>query len=246
MFKDKDTVLKRIVEDSKKISCSKRLRVGVYCGKGVSAGHLWHAYPLENLKITIVFFTEKDIKSLKDMDVICFPSGGGYARYIKKSDQEYLKKIIHNQGIGYLGTCGGNVFGNDMGLLDAKLIKSGDKYPYALQVNGFPGIKVIRKNHPAMINEHEIIYPFYYFGQVFDNTSGPDVTVLARYKDFNNCFYFKGGKYKAKPGEIMIDLPVLLQAGTGKDGSFYQGCIRKLAKRSCLLSGSTFYPKEKF
>ena len=245
IFKDKDTVLKRIEEGSKKAPSLKRLRVGIYCGKGVSVGHLWHACPLENLKITIVFFTEQDIKSLKNMDVICFPSGGGYARYIKKSDQEYLKKIIHDQGVGYLGTCGGNVFGNDMELLDAKLIKSGNRYPYALQINGFPSIKVVRKNHPAMLNEHEIIYPFYYSGQVFDNTYGPDVTVLARYKDFNNCFYFKGGKYKAKPGEIMIDRPCIITGRYGKGRVILSGPHPEIGEKELFVNWIYFLSKGK-
>ncbi|WP_207682312.1 hypothetical protein [Desulfonema magnum] len=220
--------------------------VGIYCGKGVTAGYLWHAYPLESRNIPICFFTEKDAESLNNVDVICFPSGGMYKRHISLTGRKHLKQLIREKGVGYLGTCGGNVFGCKLGLLDADLMKAEQGYPFGVQINGYPEMKVEGQNsecHPAMKNAPDMIRPFYYWGQVFTRT-GPDVTVLATYKQMDNCFTFDGILYQGKSHEKMSGRPGMIAGQYGKGRVILSGPHPELGEEQLFtdwiyyLSGS--------
>ncbi len=218
-------VLKDFSQDYRQLTLSKArkglfyplrpLKIGIYCRKGVTAGYLWHAYPLEKCQMDIVFFTENDLEQLKDVDVICFPSGGMYRQNISQSGQDWLKWLIREQGVGYLGTCGGNVFGCKLKLLDAMLVRSKQGHSYGIGINGYPEMKVIAQNHPAMISVSKTTHPFYYSGQAF-NRVGPDVTVLTTYNQFNNCFTFDGTAYHGEVHRGMLNRPGMV---TGQYGS---------------------------
>ena len=191
------------------------LKIGIYCGKGVTAGYLWHAYPLEKCRMNVVFFTEKDLEQLKGMDVICFPSGGRYQQNISHSGQDRLKWLIREQGVGYLGTCGGNVFGCKLDLLDATLIKSQKAHSYGIKINCYPKMEVTEQSHPAMISVSKTIHPFYYSGQAFKQV-GHDVTVLGTYKEFSNCFTFDGIPYSEKAHRKMLNQPGMITGQYGR------------------------------
>ena len=218
-------VLNNFSKDYRKLTLSKvrkwpfyplrPLKIGIYCGKGVTAGYLWHAYPLEKCQVDVIFFTEKDLEQLKDLDVICFPSGGRYQQNIGHSGQDRLKWLIREQGVGYLGTCGGNVFGCKLDLLDATLIKSKKGFSYGIKINGYPKMEVTEQNHPAMISASRTIRPFYYSGQAFKRV-GSDVTVLATYKQFSKCFTFDGIAYHGETHQRMSNQPGIVTGQYGR------------------------------
>ena len=192
--------------------------VGIYCGKGVTAGYLWHAYPLERRNIEVRLFAEKDVEALDGVDVVCFPSGGMYERHISAAGQEHLKQLIRDKGVGYLGTCGGNVFGCHLGLLDAEVMISDKGYSYGVPVSGYPELKVAGREqdvHPAMRNASGTIRPFYYFGQVFTRW-GRDVAVLATYQGMDDCATFDGLPYLENLQEKMLGLPAMIAGQYGK------------------------------
>ena len=191
---------------------------GIYCGKGVTAGYLWHAYPLERRDIEVRFFAENEVESIEGVDVVCFPSGGMYEKHISAAGQEHLRELIRDQGVGYLGTCGGNVFGCHLGLLDAELMKSDKGYSYGVPVSGYPELKVAGREpevHPAMRNVSGTIRPFYYFGQVFTRW-GKDVAVLATYQGMDDCVTFDGLPYREELAEKMSGLPAVIAGSYGK------------------------------
>lgn len=190
-------------------------RVGVYCGQGVTAGHLWHFYPMERCLVDVVFLKENDIGSIKDVDVICFPSGGRYSEFIPKDSQDYLKQLIYDKGMGFLGTCGGNVFGNQLSLLDAVLEIGTNGNPFGVAVNGYPPMRVETADHPAMLAVSDQIRPFYYWGQVFRRV-GSDAAVLATYQEMRNTFRFDGAPYNGGEWKDMAGRPAAIAGHYGR------------------------------
>ena len=187
-------------------------KVGIFCGKGVTAGHLWHFYPLAKCGLKVVFLTEDDIPTLQGVDVITFPSGGGYREAISREGIAHLRQLIREEGMGYLGTCGGNVFGNQLELLAGELIRSGEGRSYGIPINGYPHMEVTRRHHPAMVSAGSVIRPFYYWGQAYGEV-GPGVEVLAAYQDFDDTYSFFGVPYDGNGAERAVSQAGVL-AGT--------------------------------
>ena len=188
---------------------------GIYCGKGVTAGHLWHAEPMETCGIRYVLLDETSMHLVENVDVVCFPSGGGYETYITPEDQDMLKETIHNRGPGFLGTCGGNVFGVNLGLLDVSLLKSKQGFSYALNIHGLAHLDTRLFDHPAMTSAKKVLRPFYFSGQTF-STVGAGVQTLADYRGFGDCFTFEGEPYDPKTPNRLISGPAMIAGSYGK------------------------------
>jgi len=188
---------------------------GIYCGKGVTAGHLWHAEPMERCGIRYVLFDEKSMHLVENVDVVCFPSGGGYDGYISPEDQRKLKDAIHGRGLGFLGTCGGNVFGVRLGLLDASLLKTKQGFSYGLNMHGFANLETQTRHHPAMMSANGILRPFYYSGQTFSMV-GKGVETLANYRDFEDCFTFDGKPYERETADRLFSGPAIISGCYGR------------------------------
>jgi glutamine amidotransferase-like uncharacterized protein len=212
----------------------KPLKIGIYCGKGVTAGHLWHFFPMEKCLFDVVFLKETDIGAIKDVDVICFPSGGRYQDFIPGAGQKHLKKLIWEQGMGFLGTCGGNVFGAQLSLLDAMLIKRENGNPFGVAVNGFPRMAVEQPDHPAMVTASSTMQPFYYWGQVFRHV-GPDAEVLATYQDLNGTFRFDGSPYDGDDWKKMTGLPAVISGKYGRGPVILSGVHPEMGEEQIFM-----------
>ena len=193
----------------------KPVTVGIYCGKGVTAGHLWHAKPLEESGIPFVLFDETSMHLTEGVDVVSFPSGGGYEAYISSEDQRILKQSVHDRGLGFLGTCGGNVFGVRLGLLDASLLQSDHGYTYGLNLHGFARLDTLAPTHPAMLGASKPFKPLYYSGQTFSSV-GQGVELLAAYRDFGNCFSYQGKPYDHNAPNKLVSRPAVIAGSYGK------------------------------
>jgi hypothetical protein len=66
-----------------------------------------------------------------------------------------------------------------------------------------------------MIRADSTVRPFYYWGQVFERC-GPDVKVLARYRNFRDCFAFDGRPYQGEEHLPMLNKPGIVTGQYGK------------------------------
>lgn len=225
--------------------------VGIYCGTGTTCGYLWHAKPLEDKPVNIVFFDEQDLsaKNLDHIDCFCFPSGGGYGKYINNKGQDYLKERV-KMGAGFLGTCGGNVFGCSLGLLNAHVKTVG------ICISGYPEMETQHPKHAAMQSAGEMIYPFYYCDQVFEDV-GEKTTTLAVYKRFLDCKTFDGAPYSEDLYSLFLEQPGMVCGNHGKGRVILSGphpelgepflfvdWINYLSQNSSSHDKSVFLPNE--
>src|SRR5690606_20223768 len=91
--------------------------IAVYIGEGTSGGALWHIEPPERVHFDVDILRTEDIRAgdFADNNVVSFPSGGFYAQYIGDVGNEHVRRFVA-RGNGFLGTCGGNVYGVKLGL----------------------------------------------------------------------------------------------------------------------------------
>ena len=110
--------------------------VAVYFGRGTSGGALWHIDPAERAQFDTGVLLESDVQigAFADFDAVTFPSGGFYSGYIGDVGNNNLREFIGTGG-GFFGTCGGAVYGVDLGLLDVTLDMEGG-YPAAADLRG--------------------------------------------------------------------------------------------------------------
>jgi len=160
----------------------KKTEVAVYYGEGTSGGALWHVFPLEETGFEVNIVTEEDVWAgkLAEYDDVTFPGGAFYSWYV---GAEGCAKVIDfvEAGGGFIGTCGGNVFGVELGLLDVQLVMIAPYWPAAADLRGPVIMRVEAPEHPVMDGYIHIIRNEYFVGQFFEYV-GPNVTTLMTYQ----------------------------------------------------------------
>lgn len=155
-------------------------RVAVYFGQGTSGGALWHINPAENAGFDVDILLETDIQAgdFAGTNLITFPSGGFYSGYLGESGNASIQSFIA-AGNGFFGTCGGNVYGVELGLLDVQLDLDG-QWPAAADLRGPIQLTNQAESHPALYTINPVWAPNYWTGQNFSFVAD-GVTVLSRY-----------------------------------------------------------------
>ncbi len=155
--------------------------VTVYFGQGTSAGALWHIEPATRVNFDVDIVTAVDVQAgdFAGGTVITFPSGGFYIGYLGTTGNTNVQNFVA-AGNGFLGTCGGGVYGVQVELLDVELDTSFG-WPATADLRGHIVLSNDRPDHPVMRSFGSTYEPHYWAGQNFVNM-GPSVTVLGTYQ----------------------------------------------------------------
>jgi hypothetical protein len=157
-----------------------KTNAAIYFGQGTSAGALWHVNAAEQAKFGVGLLLETDVQQndFQDFNAIVFPSGGFYSGYLGEAGNNNVREFVR-AGNGFHGTCGGSVYGTELGLLDVTQdMEAG--WPAAADLRGPISLSNEAAGDPVLFSVGAVFNPLYWSGQNFDYV-GPEVTVLARY-----------------------------------------------------------------
>ena len=81
----------------------KQAKVAVFYGGGVTGGALEHINPLEEAGFSLGIVREEDLRrgDLSEYDIITFPGGGPYEKYLSEEDREAIRDFVKRGG-GFL------------------------------------------------------------------------------------------------------------------------------------------------
>ncbi len=155
-------------------------KVAVYYGSGVTGGCLEHLHPLEEAGFNLGIVREENLNqgNLSEYNVITFPGGGPYGKYLSQEDMDSIRDFVRCGG-GYLGTCGGMVLGIEMGLLDAETAKAGQYEAYA-DLRGPLVLNVSQPSNPVVFGCSTSFESTYFRGP-FISRVGSDVETICSY-----------------------------------------------------------------
>lgn len=152
----------------------------IYYGQGTSGGALWHVNVAEQAKFGVGLLLETDVQqnNFQDFNAIVFPSGGFYSWYLGETGNDNIREFVRS-GNGLHGTCGGSVYGTELGLLDVTQDMEGG-WTAGADLRGPISLTKEAPGDPTLFSVSDVWNPLYWIGQNFDYV-GPQVTVLARY-----------------------------------------------------------------
>ena len=155
-------------------------KVAVYYGGGVTGGCLEHLLPLEEAGFSLGIVREENLhqEELAEYNVITFPGGGPYGKYLSEEDMENIKEFV-SLGGGYFGTCGGMALGLELGLLDAETAKAGQYEAYA-DLRGPLLLSVSKPSSPVVFGCSTLFESTYFRGP-FIGRVGNGVETICSY-----------------------------------------------------------------
>lgn len=200
----------------------KYVKIAVFYGGGVTGGALEHIRPLEEAGFHVGIVREENLtrESLAKYDVLTFPGGGPYDKYLSQENMDAIRDFV-NSGGGFLGTCGGSVLGIELGLLDAKAIWG--QYEAFAFFRGPLLLNLTSSLNPIAFGCSSLLESMYFAGPYISNI-GNNVETIASYyaRTSNLSVYFpeisKAYNYAPKP-EVIDDFwgkPAII---AGKFGS---------------------------
>ena len=150
-------------------------KVAVYGGSGVTGGAIEHVTPLAAADFNVNIISETDIQQgkLEGYDVLTFP-GGSYD--LNDTIIQKIKDFVKLGG-GFLGTCGGAVFGAQNDLLNVRFATVNQSLAYA-SLRGPIVLKLKAEIHPISFGYEEPFKSTYFLGPIIDWV-GNDVEVVA-------------------------------------------------------------------
>lgn len=183
-------------------------KVVVFYGGGVTGGALEHIRPLEDVGFSIGIVREENLsrESLAKYDVVTFPGGGPYDKYLSQENMETIKDFV-NGGGGFLGTCGGSILGIKLGLLDAEAAVEGSYEAYA-DLRGPVLLNLTASINPIVFGYSLSVESMYFYGPFITKT-GNDVETVASYRsrttDLSTYFPEIAKAYNYTPQTEVID-----------------------------------------
>jgi len=156
------------------------VKVAVFYGGGVTGGAHEHIRPLENAGFNVEIIREDlTCESLAEYDIVTFPGGGPYDKYLSQENMQAIKDFVSGGG-GFLGTCGGSMLGIKLGLLDAEPAINGQyetfadlRGPLLLNLTADPV-------NPIVFGYSSFVESMYFWGP-FLSSIGNDVETIGSY-----------------------------------------------------------------
>jgi glutamine amidotransferase-like uncharacterized protein len=159
----------------------KKPNIAVYYGDGTTGGALEHLQPLENADFagSILNSTQVGTEDLSQFNVLTFAGGGPYENYLDQNAILKIENFVAGGG-GYVGTCGGSVFGIYMELLPVHIME-GLLYPQYSEYANLRGPLVLSltDDSPLTSGYTGFMNCVYLMGPFFDQV-GDNATVIAR------------------------------------------------------------------
>lgn len=153
-------------------------RIAIYAGGGCTGGTLEHVHPLEEADFDLDIITQDDILDgrLADFDVLTFPGGGPYLNHLSQTEIEEVKQFVEKGG-GFMGNCGGLVYGVQIGLLDVQLAENNQEIAFA-PMRGPIELEAMFPQNPITFGYGKYFESIYFWGPFIERV-GTDVTVVA-------------------------------------------------------------------
>lgn len=187
----------------------KEAKVAVFYGGGTTGGSLEHIQPLEQAGFTLGIIREENLngKELSEYNVITFPGGGPYNKYLTAEEMEAIRQFVRDGG-GFLGTCGGMMVGVELGLLDVEPAMAGE-YAASADLRG-PVLLNLTQSFTPIVSGCPTILESTYFMGPFISGVGSDVEIVASYDSAteNLSLYFPEimEAYNYTPQQDVIDV----------------------------------------
>jgi hypothetical protein len=175
----------------------KYAKVAVFYGGGVTGGALEHIRPLEDAGFGVGIAHEENLsrESLAKYDIVTFPGGGPYDKYLSQEDMETIKGFVNNGG-GFLGTCGGSMLGIKLGLLDAEPAIEGQYEAFA-DLRGPLLLNLTTSMNPIVFGYSSLVESMYFAGPFISNIGNNVETI---------------GSYHARTGNLSVYFPEISKA----------------------------------
>jgi len=175
----------------------KYAKVAVFYGGGVTGGALEHIRPLEDAGFSVEIVREENLsrESLTKYDIVTFPGGGPYDKYLSQEDMETIKDFVNNGG-GFLGTCGGSMLGIKLGLLDAEPAIEGQYEAFA-DLRGPLLLNLTTSMNPIVFGYSSFVESMYFAGPFISNIGNNVETI---------------GSYYARTGNLSAYFPEISKA----------------------------------